>query len=1309
MMRKSLLFLFFSLLCIQFHSQTISLNWEGSETVDYGLEKITYPKFSNSSYEAGDNTVYINYKAKANSTNYRITNLLWEKVSRKEIFGLIDAKLPEYDRAGISYFYDTKENSYFFNAKISALKFENNQIYRLASFDIVSDGTTARTASVTERIGTSENPLKSGTFYKIKVDKSGVFKITKKFLTDNGINISGINPKNFRIYGNGGTTLPEFNKDTKYAALQENAIQVIGEEDGVWNDDDYALFYAQGPHGFNLYSSGYKGYNRNGRTETRNDRSNNHINIYDDFAYYFINFDLGPGKRILTKDTALPATPPETRFDDYKFINEEKSNLLKLGRIWVGDPITKDLAVKFTKRSPARAEDEIYYRASVVAYKAQNNNIKFNINGQNDFTQTVPNNPDAVFLKYNNYSGTATNITGNDITINIAPNTSANPNGLFYFDYAEVIYKEDLTFNDSQMNFRFYDWVENTGSTYGFSLANSSTAEQVWDVSDIANVSRKVNKSGNSAVFSAAYTADSPTFNNEFVAFKNSAAYAPIFVSKIENQDLSGLQNIDYLIITNRNFLGEAQRLADYHSKNNGFSTAVADVEKIYNEFSSGGKDITAIRDFVSKLKNENGAALKYVLLLGDTSFDYKDKTSGNDNIVPSYQSEDSSNVTSSYVTDDYFVMTAPQKNSFLSSMLPDLPIGRLPASNLAEAKLLTDKTLAYNNALPGQSSPFGEWRMNLDFVADDDYEGGGPFHNIMDETIAGNFESTTERKEYHIRKLYLDAFEAQTTAGGQRYPQVNQAISNDVGNSLYLFYFGHGGINGWAQERVLTLDEIRNFNNFSGVYSRFPLISTITCEFTLWDNPEVSSAGEQVIKIKSGGASVMITSSRAIGVPYGREFTKLFTKYIFELNSNNDFYRLGDAHLRAKREKGFDSNHLKVNFLGDPATKLSRPKALITSEIKTPVDGQIRALDFVKISGTILKEDGSVDTGFNGRVVANIFDKRLNKTTLNNDKVGGMLPLLKYTEEGSAIVKAAGKAVNGLYTVEFYVPKDINYEVGDGRILLYADNFATAKSNAHDVYSNQSYKVGGINENGIDDNEPPKVSLFMNNTNFADGGITDQNPTLLACITDNTGINSTGSGVGHDITVILDGQIVNTVVLNDFFAAGEGNGCVNLSLAEYQKGTVSYPFRNLAPGPHQLTFKVWDINNNSTTATLNFVVKDESEQKLSINKLLNWPNPFTDKTYIHFEHNCDDVLEVNVQIYTITGKLVRTISLPVSSEPFMQGYRTPRQAIEWDGKDDFGDTAGKGTYIYKVFVKNQNQDKCKGTASAVEKMVLLK
>lgn len=444
-----------------------------------------------------------------------------------------------------------------------------------------------------------------------------------------------------------------------------------------------------------------------------------------------------------------------------------------------------------------------------------------------------------------------------------------------------------------------------------------------------------------------------------------------------------------------------------------------------------------------------------------------------------------------------------------------------------------------------------------------------------------------------------------------------------------------------------------------------------------------------------------MITSSRAVGVGYGIDFTDLFTKEMFRLTSD-DFITIGNAHLIAKKLKPNDPNHFKVNFLGDPAMKLSRPKRLLVIDnIETPVPGLIRGLDFVKIKGHINNSNGTVNTTFNGRVVINIFDKKLNKSTLNNP--GQLTPILNYTEEGSAIVKASGIATNGQFTVEFYVPKDINYTVGEGRILGYADNKST------DVFNNQAVQVGDINPNGINDNEPPKVKLYMNNTNFANGGITNQNPTLLACLTDDTGINSTGSGVGHDITTYLDGQIINTVVLNDFYASGEGNGCINPALAEFQKGNVTYPFRNLSVGQHQLTFKVWDINNNSTTSTLNFEVKDESDQHLVINRPLNWPNPFTNKTYIHFEHNCDDILDVNVQIYTITGKLVKTISTAVIAEPFLQGYRTPKQAIEWDGKDDFGDTVAKGTYIFKIFAKSQNQEKCKGSATAVEKMVLLK
>ena len=1303
----------FTLFTALYCAQKINLEWGSTTEMDYGTEKIIYPSFSNNGFQIDANSLYANIKVKTDNI-INIDQAQWQEIPTKEVYGLKINSISSTFKYYIDYYFDETERKQAARIKVEAVKSEKNKIYRLVSFVINQTNKTIPVNRGSNRYGTSENPLKSGTFYKIKVDKSGVFKITRQFLQQNGINPSSVNPKNFRIYGNGGLMLPEYNNDMRYNALQENAIQVIGEDDGVWNDSDFAIFYAQGPNGYNLFNLNNGAGKK--RTEYRNDTSNNVVNIYEDYAYYFINFDIGPGKRIQTVDSTLP-TELITRYDDYQYINEEKFNLSKLGRTWTGDVIAGNKDVIFNTRSPLDADDIIRIKTQVVAFNAQSAKISIDVNGEKFNGELSANDDSFVPLSYET---ALLNQSGTSIKFSYTTNNSANPNASFYFDYAEVQYKQDLNFNGSQMNFRDFDIATGSGAVYGFSVKNTSDLEQIWDVSDITNVKKITNKSGQTTVFNFGYTADSEFFNNEFTAFKSSAAFEPNFVGIIENQDLSSLKNVDYLMIAQPSYLTQAERLATYHRSKNGFNVQVVDINKIYNEFSSGSKDITAIRDFITKLNTPAGS-LKYVFLLGDTSYDFKNRIANNTDIIPSYQSEFSSDEKSSYVTDDYFVMTKyPQTSKYITNMLPDVPIGRLPADSPQEAKLLIDKTLAYYNALPGQSNPFGEWRMKMDFVADDDFDGSGPdnikppFHYLIENAINQNFTSTN-RPEYNIRKLYLDAFPAVTSAGGQRYPQVNQAITNDVGNSLYLFYFGHGGINGWAQERILSSTEIQGFNNYSAVYSRFPLVSTITCEFTLWDEPSTNSAGEQMIKLKTGGASTMITSSRAISVDYGRKLTPIFTDKLFQL-VGDDFVRLGDAHLAAKVQYNLRytvaavPDHLRVNFLGDPAMKISRPKRqLAIDNIQTPVPNQIRALDFVKITGRVLKADGTTtDNTFNGRVVINIFDKKIEKTTLNNDNAAEMNDKMKYTEEPSAIVKASGKVENGIYTVEFYVPKDINYTVGSGRILGYAENFIDAKTNAYDVFANQQYTVGGINPDGINDTEPPVVNLYMNNTNFANGGITDQNPMLLACVRDNMGINSTGAGIGHDLTFILDGEVINTTVINDYFSSGDGNGCAS-ELNDYQKGSVTFPFRNLTPGEHQLTFKVWDINNNSTTSTLNFVVKDESEKKLIVNRLLNWPNPFTNKTYIQFEHNCDDVLDVNVQIYTITGKIVRTLSTTVAAENFLQGFRTPRQAIEWDGKDDFGDTVAKGTYIFKIFARSQNQEKCSGGATAVEKMVLLK
>lgn len=1283
-----------------FYAQRNTIEWNGSKIQDFGDTKINLPNFKNEGFSFSQNNVFIVTKQKIGEKQLKISDLAWENVSNQDLFELDKGSLPDYDVADVSYY--TLEGETYASISVALFKNVKGRIQRLSSFNVTEGSLPLKLAGGVNKIGTTVNPLASGNFYKIKVDKSGIFKITTQFLKDNGINPASVNPKNFRIYGNGGIMLPEFNQDPRYSALQENAIQVVGEDDGVWNDNDYALFYAQGPDGYNLYDTN----NGNGikRRDTRfMERSNNVKNIYEDFSYYYINFDKGAGKRVQTIDGNLPAQLI-TRYDNYFVVNKDQKNLVKVGRTWVEEtPFNSEKNITVTINSPIQANDVIRYRSQVIGYKAQQNTIDFKLNNVAPYSKEVP--ADTGGIQYNfypiQYTGTITNLTGNQITVNYNPNITKNPNGTFYFDYIELQYKENLTFNGSQMNFRDFSIESGSNNEYGFSITNAGNLEQVWDVTDITNANRRVNKAG-AGSFSFAYTAADQNFNNEFVAFRADAAYNPQFVGRIANQNLSALQNIDYLILTVPEMMGQAQRLANYHQTANNYKVEIVDVNKVYEEFGSGSKDLTAIRDFITKLNTPAGR-LKYVFILGDTSFDYKNRIPNNNNIVSSYQSEQSSDVVSSFVTDDYIVMTQPQNSLLIENNLPDIPVGRIPATNASEAGDMINKTLAYYNSLPGQSSPFGEWRMRLDFVVDDNNEGGSPFHNVMNSSLVNIFEQPgqQELKEYNVKKLYMDAFAAQSTSAGLRYPQVTQAISNAIGNSLYLFYFGHGGINGWAQERVLTSTEVQNANNFSNVYSRFPFVSTITCEFTLWDEPGTNSVGEQFIKLKQGGASAMITSSRAIGVDYGRDFTNTYTRNIFKL-TNDDFNSLGNAHLIAKKQKGPNTNHLKVNFLGDPAMKLSRPqRLLVIDNIETPVPGLIRGLDFVKVKGHVNKADGTLNNTFNGKVAINIFDKRLNKKTLNN--IGVLTPVLEYTEEGSSIVKAAGTAVNGVFTAEFYVPKDINYAVGEGRILAYADNKAT------DVFNNQAVQVGDINPNGINDNQPPKVKLYMNNTNFADGGITNQNPMLLACLTDDTGINSTGSGIGHDITVYLDGQIINTVILNDFYAPGEGNGCLNPSLADYQKGNVTYPFKNLSIGQHQLTFKVWDINNNSTTATLNFEVKDESDQHLTINRPLNWPNPFTNKTYIQFEHNCDDILDVNVQIYTITGRLVRTLSQPVVAEPFLQGFRTPRQAIEWDGRDDFGSTVAKGTYIFKIFAKSQNQEKCKGSATAVEKMVLLK
>lgn len=1301
-MKNTLLFLFITAL-IGVNAQTVNIEWDGAKaySVDYE-SKINLPFFKNEGYSVMNNVPHFSYLEKVGGLGkVLVQNVQYTALSSSERGSLNINEIPSELK------YDARiqkgGNEFYLNVSMMPFVKEGNQIKKVISFQIINQQGVPPDYQPEETFDpATQSVLRTGNWYKIKIKKSGVFRLDRAFFQQNGIP-TDFDPRTLKIYGNGGKMLNENPGDFRYGALQENAIQFNGQDDGSFDGGDFILFYGQGPHD----------WNRKSNSTLAN--LSHRFNVYSDDAYYFITFGGQNGKRVL--DVEVPGNPVQTfnQYHEYVFHEKDSINLNNIGRQWGGEPFNLEPSRSFTLNGNASAASEFqgYAKYRILSKLGQGTTYSGSVNGNAISSGTI-----VTFGGDNSYmndfqfgEGTLVfNPSGNIFNFTIDINNSTNPSAYILLDYLEMRYVANLGFNGTQMSFRRLENL-NDGNVYGFNIAG---AQKVWNISDLTSA---INVSNSAGIYK--YQSTSPYFLNEFIAFNEAAAFTEVeFGGSVVNQDLRSLTDVDYAIVVHPDYLSEASRLANFRQQNDGIKVAVVTTEQVYNDFSSGAQDISAIRDFFKHLR-DSGSPLKYALLFGGASYDFKNRIQNNTHYVPAYQSFASTGLNNTYVTDDFFTMLDDSDImiptgiplEFLvyatnSSPQMDIAIGRLPAHSMGEAKVMVDKTLSYYEKQPNQGTSFGDWKTKFYLVVDDDDPGTGDavFHNVIENTAAQFIENNIEYAT--LRKLYLDAFPATGTSGGQRYPQVNQGIANafDLGSAL-IVYFGHGGPRSWSQERVITFEEINNFSNFSGLYSRLPIVLTITCDFTIWDIPEIASAGEYMFKNPTGGAVAMLTTSRPIGTLYGKQFNEDVIEKILEVDGNS-YLSLGEALRVAKVEYGASSNHYSLNLLGDPMLSVTRPPrdiriTKINGEDAANFTGLLRALDFVEIEGEVLNANGTAkDNSFNGKANATLFDKPINKVTLNND---GDKDILNFQEQTSAIFKGGTNVANGEFKFQFYVPKDINYEIGDGKLTVYAHN------NVTDAVTTKTVRVGDQNPNGLDDDKGPAIGLYMNNLNFVDGGITDRDPYILACLVDSTGINTSGVAIGHDITGVLDGNVEGTYVLNEYYEGGDNNPCTNPQVLDYQKGQVMYKLSRLDLGNHQIVFKAWDINNNSSEQTLDFVVMEDGSDHIYIDKLLNWPNPFTNQTYFHFEHNCDSELDVMVQIFTISGKLVKTIRQPVSAEPWREGYRTGRFAIPWDGLDDFGDKIGKGVYIYRVTARGQDSELCKGSATAIEKLVILK
>ncbi len=1109
---------------------------------------------------------------------------------------------------------------------------------KLVSFTITYNYTLKAEAYKNKISYSNRSVLAEGNWFKFKLNKSGVYKISYSDLQNLGLNLSGVDPRKIRIFGNGGGTLPESNAAFRYDDLYENPIRIVGEEDGVFNQNDYILFYGHGPLVWDYDETGGYFVHR--------------PNYYDDFTFYFITVGTEAGKRIETVSTEGQSSETIDSFLDYQIHEQDLYNLSNTGKTWYGDLFDVTLSKDFSFDFPGiitNKQGKIVVQMAARAFSPSS----FQLLLDGNLKQTIPiDATQATGYDWAKGNGASFQFLPSSQKVNVTLKYVRSLNSSRgWLDYISVNAWRSMSFTNGQLHFNnTYKGEANSVKTMQLSNA---TGVEVWDITQPVNP-KQVSGQFSGTTFSFKTKAEDIS---HYIAFDNSAFLSIEKAGAVANQNLHGIRDIDYLIVSHPDFLEQAERLATMHRNQSGLTVLVTTPQLIYNEFSSGAQDITAIRDFIRMLYVDSspGREIKYVLMFGDASFDYKDRITGNTNFVPTFETVASLNLVNSIATDDYFGYLDPNEGDTANGLV-DVGIGRLPVVNITEATQAVDKIERY---LSNNEEVMSPWRNEITFVCDD---GDSNIHLNDAESVVELVR--TDYPEFNIDKIYLDAYKQTATPSGQKAPDVNDAINKRVERgSLIVNYSGHGGEVGWTEERILQIADINSWKN----RNKLPVFITATCEFSRFDDAQRKSAGEMVFLNPNGGAIAMFTTARATYSSTNLRLNRaIFNNNIF-IKENGEFLRFGDVMRRSKIAG--DANDRKFVLLGDPAIQISFPREkVVTTHINgVPVElasDTLQALDHVVIRGKVTSRDGVLLSHFNGVLYATVFDKENTITTY-----GDQGPTTSFLLRSSIINKSTVEVKDGLFEFSFMIPKDISYKYGTGRISYYATDYQTdAQGFFEDFY------VGGFSNNNIVDNAGPEIRLFIGDTTFKNGGFTDENPRLFAQLSDDNGINMTGAGIGHDLVASLSGASERYAVINEFFIG---------KLNQSTHGTVTYPFYNLKPGKHTLTLKAWDILNNSAVATIDFEVVASSGFKLE--NLRNYPNPFTESTYFVFNHNqSGEVLSIEIQIYNSTGHIVRTL---ITEDQYNSGYQS--QAVYWDGKTENGQTLPKGLYLYRVIVKN--------------------
>ncbi len=1072
--------------------------------------------------------------------------------------------------------------------------------------------------------------LASGSWVKVSTSKRGIHKITFNQLAEWGIS----NPQQVRIYGNGGEVLPKMNSEEYPDDLMQVPIWIGTDGTGT----QCVFFYAPGMVRWEY--------------DTDEMRFIHLTNEYSEKAYYYISGD-GGQQAVVAEAPVInePATISTDYFNDYQLYEEEANNVLHSGRRWLGAKINKGGSEVFNYSFPGMDATEpakITFAAAVRAKSGSDMVVSGPGFSETVTFSSVTFNVNDTYARYKKELFFH-NLTSSSGELSVAY-TGTSGTCEAWLDYIELEVRRKITLEDTEQLFFCDPEVVGEGNIAGYILSDYTAGVKVWDISNFSDIMEvKLSENGSEAAFKAG--ADELKY---FVAFDPAGAtiFVPELEGEVPNQNLHGTLSSDFIIVSHPELLLQAERLAQFHREKDGFEILVATTEQVFNEFSSGMKDAASIRNLAKMCYDRGGEDnLKYLLLFGDGSYDNRNLDGTGDNMVPTYQSLVSFYPIESFVSDDFFGLLDDDEGEYFGDM--DIGIGRIPAGDVEEAKVVVDKIINYST-----NNTLGDWRNKICLIADDE---DGHRHLNQSESLSTLLKG--DSPEYLQGKIYFDAYQQEETPAGERYPDVNRNINESVKEgALILNYIGHANTRFLSAEQVLTRGDIDSWSN----YDRLPVFVTATCEFSRFDDDEESS-GEGILLNPNGGGIGLFSTTRVVNSTPNFVLTTNFFKNVFGQDENGQNLRMGDVMRLAKNETSSLVNKRNFTLLADPALSLAFPsyKVFTTRVNGQDADGEpltINALTTVTVEGIITDANGNKQQNFNGDLIPVVLDKSYQMETLGNDENPTEIEL-----QDNVLYKGLVTIENGEFSFSFVVPKDISYKLGSGLISYYAWN-TNDNTDGNGAFKN--FQIGG--SGSLTDNEGPQITLYLNDEGFESGDKTNKSPQLIALLSDENGINTVGTGIGHDVTLVIDDDYSSIIDLNAYYQSDRDS---------YQSGRVDYQLFNLAPGSHTLKLKAWDIAGNSSEKEIEFVVTDDFQ----ITETGNYPNPVRGETTIWYKHNQPgETMQVQFDLFSPEGIVVHR-----KSDQYTM-YSVDGRDITIDFNNDVGNIRS-GAYIYRILLTNSD------------------